>query len=147
ILIASIKAAGVGVTLTRSHRMVFVEHWWTPGINAQAMDRADRIGQEKLVEITHMVAVGTFDEQVHNVLANKMDYLRVIDPTGQGRQSQHLEPRTDQLLADLLRAAVTGASRQAAEASQHCRGTDRAIGYEVKHLPIPHCSGFLSFGG
>lgn len=119
ILIASIKAAGVGVTLTRSHRMVFVEHWWTPGINAQAMDRADRIGQEKLVEITHMVAVGTFDEQVHNVLANKMDYLGVIDPNAQVGQSQQMESTIDQILTDVLKAAVTKASRQIAKASQH----------------------------
>ncbi|GAA2036629.1 hypothetical protein GCM10009720_16550 [Yaniella flava] len=112
VLIASIKAAGVGVTLTRSHRIVFVEHWWTPGINAQAMDRADRIGQEKLVEVTHMVAVGTFDEQVHNVLARKIDYVDTIDPDADMGESQTMESSINDIITGVIEAAVAKAKRE-----------------------------------
>lgn len=112
VLIASIKAAGVGVTLTRSHRIVFVEHWWTPGINAQAMDRADRIGQEKLVEVTHMVAVGTFDEQVHNVLARKLDYVDTIDPDADMGESQEMESSINDIITGVIEAAVAKAKRE-----------------------------------
>jgi hypothetical protein len=112
VLIASIQAAGVGVTLTRSHRLVFVEHWWTPGINAQAMDRADRIGQDKLVEVTHMVAVGTFDEQVHNVLAKKIEYVGVIDPGADMGESQDMESSITDIIFDVVEAAVDKARRE-----------------------------------
>lgn len=112
VLIASIKAAGVGVTLTRSHRIVFVEHWWTPGINAQAMDRADRIGQDKLVEVTHMVAVGTFDEQVHNVLARKLDYVDTIDPDADMGESQEMESSINDIITSVIEAAVAKAKRE-----------------------------------
>lgn len=85
VLVASIVAAGVGITLTRSHRVVFAEQSYTPGENAQAMDQLDRAGQTELVEVTYLVATGTVDEQVQNVLATKIedfDALGVGDEAG-----------------------------------------------------------------
>ena len=78
VLVASIVAAGVGITLTASHRVVFAEQSYTPGENSQAMDRADRAGQTELVEVTYLVAAGTIDEQVQNVLATKIDDLESL---------------------------------------------------------------------
>ena len=78
VLVASIVAAGVGINLTASHRVVFAEQSYTPGENSQAADRADRNGQSELVEVTYLLAAGTVDEQVQNVLATKIDDLESL---------------------------------------------------------------------
>lgn len=71
VLIASIQAAGVGLTLTRSNRAVFVEADWTPALVSQAVDRCHRIGQTEPVLAQVLVALGTLDEHVQGVLTAK----------------------------------------------------------------------------
>lgn len=71
VLICSIHAAGVGITLTRANEALFVETDWTPAIVVQAEDRLHRIGQTEPVTYTTLVAAGTVDERVHTVLSAK----------------------------------------------------------------------------
>ena len=47
VLICSINAAGVGLTLTKSNHVILAENSWVPGLNQQAIDRVHRIGQIK----------------------------------------------------------------------------------------------------
>jgi len=75
VVVASITAAGTGITLTRSSDALFVETDWTPALVQQAEDRVHRIGSSKPVSITTMVSPGTLDEQVQKVLANKGEVL------------------------------------------------------------------------
>ena len=49
VLICSIQAAGVGLTMTRSNNVILAESSWVPGLNQQAIDRCHRIGQTKSV--------------------------------------------------------------------------------------------------
>lgn len=78
VLIASITAAGVGITLTRSSDVLFVETDWTPALVAQAEDRCLRIGQTRPVSITTLVAPGTLDETIQRTLERKARDLRVV---------------------------------------------------------------------
>jgi len=78
ILVASITAAGVGITLTRSTDAVYVETDWTPALIQQADFRINRIGQTKPTRVTTMVAPGTLDEYIHKALDKKGEILNAI---------------------------------------------------------------------
>jgi SNF2 family DNA or RNA helicase len=71
VVIASITAAGVGVTLTRGCDALFVEVDWNSAIVAQAIDRHHRIGQERPVLARILVAMNTLDERIQKILAEK----------------------------------------------------------------------------
>jgi hypothetical protein len=67
----TIGAAGVGITLTAANRVCFLDLPWTPGGKIQAEDRAHRIGQTQPVEIVNVLAKGTIDERMLQLLADK----------------------------------------------------------------------------
>lgn len=77
ILIASITAAGVSITLTRGRFSLFVEADWTPANIQQAMKRTNRIGQSRDTHAHTLVAVGTLDETIQFNLHSKS---RVLSP-------------------------------------------------------------------
>ena len=68
---ATIGAGGVGITLTRSHHAVFTDLRWTPEDNSQAEDRLCRIGQDRGVIITRLVANHKLDSHITKVLHDK----------------------------------------------------------------------------
>ena len=75
VLVCSIHAAGVGITLTRSSDVLFVETDWTPAIVSQAEDRCHRRTQVLPVTITTLIAPDTLDERVQAVLKKKIGIL------------------------------------------------------------------------
>lgn len=75
VIVCSIAAAGVGITLTRSSDVVFVETDWTPALVSQAEDRCHRMGQENHVTITTLIAPKTLDERIQQVLRRKAELL------------------------------------------------------------------------
>ena len=68
----TIQAGGVGLTLTRAWKALFVDLDWTPSWNSQAEDRICRIGQTKPVEIVHMVSDHVLDIHIHDLLSYKI---------------------------------------------------------------------------
>ncbi len=80
VLVGSITAAGVGITLTRSSDVLFTETDWTPGVVSQAEDRCHRKGQQNHVIVTTIVAPGTLDEPIQTVLAHKARVLDAVMP-------------------------------------------------------------------
>lgn len=78
--VLSIKAAGVGLTLTAASTVIFTELTWTPGDIIQAEDRAHRIGQVASVNVYYLLAYDTADDIMWDVLQNKLDNLgQVLD--------------------------------------------------------------------
>jgi len=76
----TIAAGGTGLTLTRASHLLFVDLDWTPALNAQAEDRACRIGQTaKKVLVKRMVSPHPLDLHIHNLLAQKtaMSYAAI----------------------------------------------------------------------
>lgn len=72
----SIKAAGIGLTLTRAWKMIFVDMDWVPGANFQAEDRIARIGQKaKKVEIVRLVSDHVLDIHILNLIAWKISII------------------------------------------------------------------------
>lgn len=64
IIICTIGAAGIGVTLTRSHHIIMIENSWVPGYTNQAIDRVHRIGQEKEVQVHRIIFKQTLDDWI-----------------------------------------------------------------------------------
>jgi SWI/SNF-related matrix-associated actin-dependent regulator 1 of chromatin subfamily A len=71
----TIKAGGVAITLTRSANALFVDQEWTPALNAQAEDRACRIGQSRGVVITSLVGLHPLDRRVYALLEKKREII------------------------------------------------------------------------
>jgi SNF2 family DNA or RNA helicase len=71
VFILSLKAGGVGITLTRANHVFHYDRWWNPAVENQATDRAYRIGQEKKVFVHKMVTLGTLEERIDRVLEEK----------------------------------------------------------------------------
>lgn len=64
VMLMSLKAGGTGLTLTAADHVFLVDPWWNPQVEAQAADRAHRLGQDKPVFIYRLVAQGTVEERI-----------------------------------------------------------------------------------
>lgn len=76
--VCSIKAAGVGLTLTASSRVAFIEQWWTAADHDQAEDRVHRIGQKDSVTATYFLGRDTIDEKVHEIVESKRGIAKQV---------------------------------------------------------------------
>ena len=82
LIIGSIGAMGVGLTLTAASHVIFVELDWVPANMSQAEDRAHRIGQKESVLIQHLVMAGTLDERMTEILVAKQQVAASILEVG-----------------------------------------------------------------
>lgn len=64
VLLISLKAGGVGLTLTAADQVFLLDPWWNPAVEDQAADRAHRIGQTRPVLIQRLVAEDTVEERM-----------------------------------------------------------------------------------
>lgn len=71
IFVLSLKAGGVGITLTKANHVFHFDRWWNPSVEDQATDRAFRIGQKKNVFVHKFVAIGTLEERIDEMIEDK----------------------------------------------------------------------------
>ena len=64
LILVSLKAGGTGLNLTTADTVILYDPWWNPAVEAQAIDRAHRIGQSKPVFVYRMIATGTIEEKI-----------------------------------------------------------------------------------
>jgi len=76
IFLISLKAGGTGLNLTGADIVVHYDPWWNPAVEAQATDRAHRIGQTRLVTSIKLIATGTVEEKVLSLQALKSNLLK-----------------------------------------------------------------------
>ncbi|HEX7896801.1 MAG TPA: DEAD/DEAH box helicase [Planctomycetota bacterium] len=74
----SLKAGGLGLNLTAAEYVFLLDPWWNPAVEAQAMDRAHRIGQTRKVFAYRLVARGTVEEKVLDLQAGKRELADAI---------------------------------------------------------------------
>ena len=84
IFILSLKAGGVGITLTRANHVFHFDRWWNPAVENQATDRAYRIGQQKTVFAHKMVTMGTVEERIDEMIEGKTALAENIIGTDEG---------------------------------------------------------------
>jgi hypothetical protein len=83
VFLISLKAGGFGLNLTEADYCVLLDPWWNPATEAQAVDRAHRIGQTRNVMVYRMVASGTIEEKVMALKAKKAAlFANVMDAGG-----------------------------------------------------------------
>ena len=75
VFVGSIKAAGVGITLTAASHVIFAELSWVPADLSQAEDRCHRIGQTDTVTVQHLVVDGSLDARLASVLMYKQGII------------------------------------------------------------------------
>lgn len=71
IFVLSLKAGGVGITLTRANHVFHFDRWWNPAVENQATDRAFRIGQKKNVFVHKFITLGTLEERIDQMIEDK----------------------------------------------------------------------------
>ena len=71
VFVLSLKAGGVGITLTRANHVFHFDRWWNPAVEDQASDRAYRIGQQKTVFVHKFVTIGTLEERIDAMIQDK----------------------------------------------------------------------------
>ncbi len=71
VFILSLKAGGVGITLTRANHVFHFDRWWNPAVEDQATDRAFRIGQTRNVFVHKFITLGTLEERIDAMIEEK----------------------------------------------------------------------------
>jgi len=101
VFLISLKAGGYGLNLTAADTVVHFDPWWNPAAEAQATDRAHRIGQNRPVTVYRLLTRGTVEEKVVQLQANKRELANAtFDESGQGEPVGWSESE----LFDLLRS-------------------------------------------
>lgn len=105
VFLISLKAGGFGLNLTEADYVFLLDPWWNPASEAQAVDRAHRIGQAKPVMVYRLVAQGTIEEKVMELKARKGELAASILDA----DADAADPRgAEALTADDLRALLEG---------------------------------------
>lgn len=130
-MVLSVRAGGTGITLTEASVVVHIDRWWNPAVEDQATDRAYRIGQNRDVTVYKLVAEGTLDERINDIIQGKRELAGGIIGAGEG----WIANLGDDELAELwrLRTATRearGASNEkeppvAPEGGQEVKGEER----------------------
>ncbi|PYH43195.1 DNA-binding ATPase [Aspergillus saccharolyticus JOP 1030-1] len=103
VLLLTTSVGGLGLNLTGADTVIFVEHDWNPQKDIQAMDRAHRIGQKKVVNVYRLITRGTLEEKILNLQRFKIDVAStVVNQQNAGLNTMD----TDQLL-DLFNLGET----------------------------------------
>jgi len=82
-MILSLKAGGTGLNLTAASNVIHYDLWWNPAVEAQATDRAYRIGQNRNVIVHRFITKGTFEEKINQLLVSKRELANMTVSTGE----------------------------------------------------------------
>ena len=84
VFLISLKAGGLGLNLTKADYVFLLDPWWNPAIEAQAIDRAHRIGQENKVFTYKFITKGTVEEKILALQKNKIKLARDLITIDEG---------------------------------------------------------------
>ncbi len=106
LIILQLQAGGVGITLTAASNVAFAELGWTPGEHEQAEDRCHRIGQENAVNCWYLVAEGTVEEDIEELIGQKR---AVVSAAADGKRIK----AGNDIFDDLSKRMLLGAEKEA----------------------------------
>ena len=83
VFLLSLKAGGTGLNLTAANHVLHFDLWWNPAVEAQATDRAYRIGQQRNVQVHRFITRGTFEERIDAMIRSKRELAEMTVGTGE----------------------------------------------------------------
>ncbi|MEO7066118.1 MAG: DEAD/DEAH box helicase [Rhodanobacter sp.] len=102
VFLISLKAGGIGLNLTAADTVIHYDPWWNPAVEAQATDRAHRIGQDKPVFVYRLICTGTVEEKIQALQARKADLAAaVLDGGGATKRLRFDETDLAELFAPM----------------------------------------------
>jgi superfamily II DNA or RNA helicase len=101
VFLLSLKAGGTGLNLTRATHVIHYDRWWNPAVEDQATDRAYRIGQDRAVQVHRLMAEGTLEDRIAEVMTRK----RALADSVVGAGEAWLSELSDAELAELVSLA------------------------------------------
>ncbi|KAH9489880.1 btaf1 RNA polymerase II, B-TFIID transcription factor-associated, 170kDa [Bulinus truncatus] len=111
ILLLTTHVGGLGLNLTGADTVIFVEHDWNPMKDLQAMDRAHRIGQKKVVNVYRLITRGTLEEKIMGLQKFKMAVANtVITQENSSLQTMGTDQLLDLFILDDSKKASGSAS-------------------------------------
>jgi len=78
VFLISLKAGGTGLNLTAADTVIHYDPWWNPATQAQATDRAHRIGQHSTVFVHKLLCKGTVEERIHKLQQKKSELAEAL---------------------------------------------------------------------
>ena len=99
VFLLSLKAAGTGLNLTRAGHVIHYDRWWNPAVEDQATDRAYRIGQTQPVQVHKLIAEGTVEERVAEMLRQKRELADAVLGSGEAAFSELSDGELAELVA------------------------------------------------
>ena len=103
----SVKAGGTGLTLTAASHVIHFDRWWNPAVENQATDRAYRIGQKRNVLVHKLVTMGTLEERIDEMIAEKQATAQQLLGDEGGAERLLTEMSNEALLALVALDAAT----------------------------------------
>ncbi len=82
-MILSLKAGGTGLNLTAGSQVIHYDLWWNPAVEAQATDRAFRIGQKRNVQVHRLITENTFEEKIDAMIQSKKELADLTVTSGE----------------------------------------------------------------
>jgi superfamily II DNA or RNA helicase len=98
VFLLSLKAGGVGLTLTRATHVVHYDRWWNPAVEDQATDRAYRIGQDRPVQVHRLVTENTLEDRISAVIAAKRNLADAVVGSGEAWLSELSDAELSELV-------------------------------------------------
>jgi superfamily II DNA or RNA helicase len=83
VFLISLRAGGTGLTLTSADTVIHYDPWWNPAVQAQATDRAHRMGQKKQVTVHHLYVAGSVEERILRMQKRKKNVADAILGAGE----------------------------------------------------------------
>ena len=134
VLLLTTSVGGLGLTLTGADTVIFVEHDWNPMKDLQAMDRAHRLGQKKVVNVYRLITRNTLEAKIMGLQAFKMNVANSV-VTQQNKGMELMD--TDRIL-DLFGNADAPAGAPAAAPASGAKGkgiSQKALLASLEQMP------------
>ncbi|MCJ0874599.1 DEAD/DEAH box helicase [Streptomyces sp. AP-93] len=106
VFLLSLKAAGTGLNLTRAGHVIHYDRWWNPAVEEQATDRAYRIGQTQPVQVHRIIAEGTVEDRIAELLERKRALADAVLAGGEAALTELSDAELAELVA--LRPTASG---------------------------------------
>ncbi len=105
VFLCSLKAGGVGLTLTAADYVVLYDPWWNPAVERQAIDRTHRIGQSRAVTAYRLVTRGSVEEKIRLLAQHKAELSHIVIKADSALAKALTREDLELLLADPIEVA------------------------------------------